>query len=992
MLQRIGGQHRPRIRRLARPLMRGRSSKDLLFAVVIRKSDARLARMLHDVVALVMTFGPILLALSALTAIAAVLNAAAWPWYAWVIAAPILYFGGLVLYLLLNAAICSAAGRRNPKPRHAVLHPGVRERSAETLGLATAAMCYRRLAILQSIPGITLLAQFRPFDRLVLRSYSPSIHIGRNVINWSTLNDPDLTEIEDNVILGGRCTVSAHSMVLRGSALVYVSAPVRIEERATIGGEAYISLGCVVGRDAVVEPGAVVEPFTTIRPGEVWGGNPARFRRVREDIELGASGADAAPRDSRPADTTASVAPVPTPGPGRDDVRRLVVETLGLSDDEAPSELSSATCALWDSLGQVAIAAAVFDRYGVTVEASDVFRLHSLDDIRRVVTDGTPGPEGPAEPARTPGALTTAGADEPDTVLDVEMLPLLDPQEATRLLARSMDATSDDAEPLRVEIVASFVAQPLESALKLWGRAFGFDIACRFAGYDQIVQALLTRSSSTDHGEPGVTVVLARLDDLSADADVAASELDELLDAIEHAAAAAPPSDRILVGTLPPVVSPFSAVDREHGEAMRERWRERLAAVEGVEQLDFADVVEWVGVEHSRSSQLEVLTRSGYSQRLHQELAIAVVRHIRSARGAVAKVIAVDCDNTLWGGVVGEVGLDGLQLGADGAGRSFQLFQRHLKRLQERGLLLVVVSRNEEHDVREVFERHPEMVLGTADIAAWRVNWEHKSENLRALADELSLGLDSFVFLDDDPATRLEVKTRVPAVHVVPLPGDPALYCETLARLWLFDGRPATTEDATRTLKAHEEQRRQRELSDAGLDDFLARLGLEVELISPGEHDWPRVAQLTQRTNQFNLTLKRRTIEEVKALDGDSLVLVLGARDRFGDYGQVGVCVLTPAEEPQCWELDTLLMSCRALGRGVEDAFLHGIALTAAERGGSTLLAPYRAGPRNGQVRDFLARSGFDEVDAGVWRLSIAEPPPPPKHVRITIRDSAAVS
>ena len=233
----------------------------------------------------------------------------------------------------------------------------------------------------------------------------------------------------------------------------------------------------------------------------------------------------------------------------------------------------------------------------------------------------------------------------------------------------------------------------------------------------------------------------------------------------------------------------------------------------------------------------------------------------------------------------------------------------------------------------------------------------------------------------------------MPAVHVVPLPADPARYCETLDRLWLFDGRQATVEDATRTLKAQEEQRRQQELADtAGLDEFLARLDLEVELISPGEHDWTRVAQLTQRTNQFNLTLRRRTLEEVRALDARSVVLVLEARDRFGDYGQVGVCVLTPRNGPQEWELDTLLMSCRALGRGVEDAFLHGIAVTAAEHGGSTLLAPYQAGPRNGQVREFLARTGFDEGDAGLWRLTITTPPPLPKHVRMTIREPAPVS
>src|SRR5581483_7200447 len=212
----------------------------------------------------------------------------------------------------------------------------------------------------------------------------------------------------------------------------------------------------------------------------------------------------------------------------------------------------------------------------------------------------------------------------------------------------------------------------------------------------------------------------------------------------------------------------------------------------GIEMFDFSRLVERIGVDGARSSSAEVTLRSGYSQRLHQELAIAIVRHIRAPQGPRAKVVALDCDNTLWGGVVGEVGVDGIELGPDGPGRSFQLFQQHLKRLADRGVLLVVVSRNEEDDVRGIFERHPAMVLRSADIAGWRATWGHKSESLRELAAELNLGLDSFVFLDDDPVVRLEVKSRTPDVHVVPLPPDPAAFCETLDRLWLFDGAGAT--------------------------------------------------------------------------------------------------------------------------------------------------------------------------------------------------------
>jgi FkbH-like protein len=371
-----------------------------------------------------------------------------------------------------------------------------------------------------------------------------------------------------------------------------------------------------------------------------------------------------------------------------------------------------------------------------------------------------------------------------------------------------------------------------------------------------------------------------------------------------------------------------------------------------------------------------------YSSALYQALGIALVRQILAARRSPAKVIAVDCDHTLWGGVLGEGGLDGIQLGSDGAGRSFQLFQRYLKQLKERGLLLAVVSKNEEADVLRVFENHPDMVLRPDDIAAWRVNWNHKSQNLQELAEELNLGIDSFVFLDDDAAVRMEVSMRLPGIHVVPLPEDPARYCEALGQLWLFDGAQATEADRKRTRMMQEESRRRGELrTAASLEEYLASLDLEVDIREPEDTEWPRLAQLTQRTNQFNLSLKRRTAEEVKAVVGEHSVLIVKARDRFGDYGLVGACIVRKAESAVC-EIDSLLMSCRVLGRGVEDAFLHAIAKIAAAQGASRLVAPFIAGPRNQLVKDFLARSAFRETQPDAWVRMVTEIPELPKHIR----------
>jgi FkbH-like protein len=919
--------------------------------------------------------------------------AAHWPWYGWLIASPVLYLCWLISSLLIYAATLQPLGKRFPKPRYKVFHPGKRL-SKDDLGLMTAEVCYRRAAIVAALPLIRVIEQTRSLRSFVLRAYSPAVHVGKSFICWGYVYDPDLTEIGDYVVIGGRAAVVAHSMAIRqGGEVVYVSAPVKVGDRATIGGESRVALGCVIGADAIIEPGSVVAPFTRIPPGEVWGGNPARFRRRRDDIDF-PDHPDQTIGSEEPAHPASDATFIPPAdrsdldSPPSDEIRRLVLDALDLSSDTAPAELSSESCPEWDSLGQIAISAAIFDRYGIAVEENEVYRIRTMQDIVDIIAkrslsvpDNGAGLTGtlPAQFPSSASAQDAAGNSLPD---DVEMLPLLDSPDATRALAARFQRAEASGQRLRVVIAASFTAQPVATSLKLWARAFGFEIDCRFAEYNQIVQTLLDERGPFATNRAGVNVILVRPEDLAAGSlDQSTAQLEQMFEALRHMTTGSS-SGELLVGTLPPVVSPFALLDREVVESVRHQWRSRLAAMPGVDLFDFADVVERVGIDTARDSGTDVLMRAPYSPRLYQELGIALARRIRASRRAPAKVLAVDCDNTLWGGVVGEVGMEGIQLGPDGPGRAFQLFQRQLKHLKDRGLLLVVVSKNEEHDVRDVFERHPEMVLRLDDIAAWRVNWNHKSQNLRELAGELNLGLNAFVLLDDDPAVRLEVQARLPDVHVVPLPKDPAAYCETLTRLWLFDGIQATAVDAARTRMMQEEGRRQHERnSTTSLAAFLASLELRVEMTLPTEHEWPRVAQLSQRTNQFNLSLKRRTLEEMKALEPELSVCVLKARDRFGDYGLVGVGMFRESEQAGVWEIDTLLMSCRALGRGVEDAFLYGIAVMAFQAGANTLVAPFVVGPRNGQVRDFLIRSGFHEIEPNLWARSLSDLPPLPEHV-----------
>jgi FkbH-like protein len=920
-----------------------------------------MAELIADFVTLSLVIVPMIVASAMIAALAFLAGAKFWHWYHWLILAPVLYVCWLLIVLLLWAWSCRQLGRRHPKPRHVVFRAGQRGSLADR-GLITALVCYRRFAILKSLPLAPAIDLSNRLQKLFLRAYSPSVHIGKGTRIWGYLYDPDLTTIGEGVLIGGRVSIAAHTQSARKSGeMVYLSAPVSIGDRATIGGESRVSLGCVIGEDAVLEPGSFLGPFVNVPANEVWGGNPARFLRSRDDAAPAA------------APEAAEQAPV------NDEIRRLVMDALNLSQQEVESGLTQANCWNWDSLGQIAIAAAIFSRYGVPVDAAEMFRIRTLADVALVASGKKLSPAAAPQldaPLKMDPPLKTATVTLPD---DFEMLPLLEPQEATRALAaRFQGAAPAGAQPIRVVIASSFVMNAVAAPLKLWGRAFGFEIEPVFAEYNQIVQTLLDRQGLFYSNPDGVNLVLTRLEDIAGSSQASSDLMDSLLEAVENFASQ--PAGHLLVGNLPPVVSAFSSVAEKGARAMRERWQTALEALPDVEVLDFGGVVEQLGIEKARSNQSEILTRGPYSPRVYQQLAIALVRRIRAVRRSPAKVLALDCDNTLWGGVVGEVGMEGIELGSDGPGRSFQLFQRHVKSLKDRGILLVVASKNEERDVREVFERHPEMILRPEDIAAWRVNWQPKHENLRSLAAELNLGIDSFVFLDDDPFIRTEVQSATPQVHVVPLPADPSDYCEALSRLWLFDVANATQEDAARTRMIQEESVRQSELgSAASLDGFLAGLLLRVDVSHASDQEWPRVAQLTQRTNQFNLSLKRRTVGEIRALASEASVLTLRASDRFGEYGLVGVCALRP--KPGLLEIDTLLMSCRVLGRGVEDAFLHAMGEVGRLQGAKKLVAPYLAGPRNAQIRDFLLRVGFNEASPDLWELAISDLPALPAHI-----------
>ncbi len=357
-------------------------------------------------------------------------------------------------------------------------------------------------------------------------------------------------------------------------------------------------------------------------------------------------------------------------------------------------------------------------------------------------------------------------------------------------------------------------------------------------------------------------------------------------------------------------------------------------------------------------------------------LAERIAAHWAALAGRTKKVLALDCDNTLWGGIVGEDGLDGIRLGDDGPGRAFSLFQESILALEARGVLLTLCSRNNAEDVEEVFARRPEMLIPRERIVAVSINWDSKSAGVIALAKKLGLGLESFVFVDDNPREREEVRQMLPMVTVPEFPGDPAdlpSFGAELGWRW-FQRVRSTDEDRRKTeryrLRAASEELREQVSNPA---DFLRKLKMMATIRVNDSNLVFRMAQLTQKTNQFNLTLRRLTEAEMRGFLARSECQVFAGSltDRFGDHGIVALMIIE--EGPTAWCVEVCLMSCRVLGRGFEGAFATAVFSHLREQKSISIEGAFVRGPRNAQVESFYSGLGFerktDQLDQVLYQL-----------------------
>lgn len=402
--------------------------------------------------------------------------------------------------------------------------------------------------------------------------------------------------------------------------------------------------------------------------------------------------------------------------------------------------------------------------------------------------------------------------------------------------------------------------------------------------------------------------------------------------------------------------------------------QEAMAECGNVYPVDLLSVQVRVGRERFYSAPLYYSAGMTVSIDSLPELAEAAAGVLRAMQGRLIKCVITDLDNTLWGGIIGDDGLGGIEIGELGKGRAFTNLQRWLKQLKECGMILAVCSKNEEQTAKEPFEKHPEMILRLSDIAVFVADWKDKASNIRLIQQTLNIGMDAIVFLDDSPFERELVRRAIPELAVPELPEDPALYLGYLQQCGYFEAVSYTGAGADRTgLYQAEFLRRQSQASYASIDGYLESLGMEARVEAFRPDSYARVAQLTQRSNQFNLRTVRYTQEEIRRIaeSGNYLTLSYTLRDRFGAHGIVAVVILKKMSGTDVF-VDTWLMSCRVLKRGMEEFAVNSMVRTAREHGFSVIYAEYRPTAKNAAVKDIYNRMGFTEMKEHQYCLQTA--------------------
>jgi FkbH-like protein len=512
---------------------------------------------------------------------------------------------------------------------------------------------------------------------------------------------------------------------------------------------------------------------------------------------------------------------------------------------------------------------------------------------------------------------------------------------------------------IRVCIAANFTIEPIEEVLTYWFDQLGISAEIRFAPYNQVFQQLLEggllRSNQQGINLVGLDLDAWLVDGPSADA---RAQLDRTIAdflAVIGGVGAQGVGGAVLLFPAATNVEPPS--QRASAlSAARDAISGVCKSTPGWSALDLSAAVTLYSVAVTRDPFTDELGNIPFTEDMYTAAATAAARWIRSIRTKPRKVIVLDCDNTLWQGICGEGPVQVIP--------PYRKLHEFMLRQRDQGVLLAIASKNNEADVMAVLQS-TDCVLKPDHFTSWQINWQPKSENLRAISEELGLELNSFLFLDDSPYECLEVRNSYPEVLAIPLPQEPEGFPAFLEHLWAFD-RPAATEEDRNRASMYQAERQRADLSRRALTraEFLASLQIQIHVARATEAELPRVAQLTQRTTQFNMTGATHTVQSLatKLSQAGSECWTVRVRDVFGDYGLVGAIVFDVIGNNL--RIDTFLLSCRALGRGVEERMMENLKLWAVEWGAESVVIPFTPTARNRSALEFLGRYCNAPADA----------------------------
>ena len=387
---------------------------------------------------------------------------------------------------------------------------------------------------------------------------------------------------------------------------------------------------------------------------------------------------------------------------------------------------------------------------------------------------------------------------------------------------------------------------------------------------------------------------------------------------------------------------------------------------------DIAAQASYVGYANAHDPRLYVTSKVAFALEFLPLVAKAVTDIVKAVSGSFKKCLILDLDNTVWGGVVGDDGMEGIQIGELGMGHAFDALQEWAKELKQRGIILAVCSKNEEETAKKPFRDHPDMTLRLDDIAVFVANWDNKADNIKLIQQTLNIGFDSMVFVDDNPFERNLVREHLPAVVVPELPEDPSLYVSYLRSLNLFETASHSEEDLERTKQYQQEiARTDLQKSFTNIDDYLKSLEMVSVVKEFDDFNTPRVAQLTQRSNQFNLRTVRYTEADVKTMSQSSefITLSFNLQDKFGDHGLIALLILKRQPDKTAF-IDTWIMSCRVLKRGMEEFTVNQMVKCAREAGIERLIGEYLPTSKNAMVKELYSQMGFASNN-GRWELDL---------------------